>query len=1214
MSEQDFIASKIKEGFTKQQATLMAKMSFAKQNYAQQGSVIREELPATKRDSLNLQKNYVRKENQLRALGYKKQNEEFGSYPEAHSLMFKNYQDVRSKEQNNIPTQVIQPQGYRKPEIYPSSIYREDNVNNNPYLYKSQEAENIGVLNPQVPYSFYDKRIAPTKKDLWVNDEYNDGIVNYGYDFGEEYAPKPVKKTTMSTIKKPIKNNSVSFTKPVDRMHSMQLGGSQPYGSYYEQMMATGQPPYYNSGLGDESAMYIQGDLNLDGAVNGKDNIDKFGQPITTPNTSADKENNERINILNPYGGVNLEDALHYGFQGIGEGNKYKAGFGFGLSALKGIRTGLSGYSNGRENSRVTNEYNRKTFETPRNYTFEQQGGEITNADILAKKAIIDQGQGATNLEGGEYVQNPQGEIQPVYGSRHIENGKIAEGVNADLENGSRVLSDAKGLITLSAKDAKELKERYNISVKKGDTPAQAQKKFDAKIGLTKEQGILADYAKKMEKGLAVKDLKTKEINLEFLQRGIAKTNEKISTLSELSKEVFNDLFERQEDKPKKGNGSQLFDTNGREVTEKKEGVMQQGGNYMYNLATQYGISPERAEQLLQMGGETDEQESQQENRTEPQIAQALQQGAKPEELVQQLSQQMSPEQAQQIVQDVMTNMQGESAQQQNQSPDPTQIIQAYAQITQQNPQEVVQQLQQMQPEQQQQALQQMLGAVQEAQGQQDQGQDGEQNPTQEANVMQNGGKVYAQQAKIDPRYTFFTPGAYDLTPEKQLEQDYLHQHFVPNLNGEASGGINPMERVLYQNGQVPYLMKDSGMYDGNAVDLKNTGKFQQEWANYRDSVEKAVASNRYLSADQKKNYLEKLKQEKFNLSYNRDKNKDKNANGFDGIYGLETSEKGGFNLPLITEEDRRKYPTLNLLGDVLDNNGKIKTEYKELDPNTIKELEETYKNTGKNGRDIGLGVVQQVKKAPEGAPITETGAKKVEYRDLTRNVMAQIPNDLRLPPSALQPLAKEYVPYGRLDPLKATPEAILAEQERQRLTDVNRVQQSGLSAGQQEAIMAQGLASSQMAAGDAIAKVQDYNNNNQYQTDVFNNQQHTKEAISNAQFNEDYQNKTLGSLAATERDWRNYYNEGNLQNRADYNSIENANLLNADSDKYQYIPGQGVKFIGGKSEDLSHPGISDEQWKGMTIEERLRYKKNKIEEIKKHAQMGGIKKAYLSL
>jgi hypothetical protein len=187
------------------------------------------------------------------------------------------------------------------------------------------------------------------------------------------------------------------------------------------------------------------------------------------------------------------------------------------------------------------------------------------------------------------------------------------------------------------------------------------------------------------------------------------------------------------------------------------------------------------------------------------------------------------------------------------------------------------------------------------------------------------------------------------------------------------------------------------------------------------------------------------------------------------------------------------------------------------------------------------------------------------------------------------------------------TPEQMLAEQERMRQTDVDRVQQSGLSAGQQEAVMAQGLAASQMASNDAIYKTQEFNTQNQFQTNQFNNQQRTREAISNAHFNQDFQNKVLGSAAATERDIRNFYNESNRDNAQKYAYVENTRT--PWSEQYTYIPGQGYQFNNVQAEDNSIPNeYTPEQWKLMTIPER-REAQNKV--IKKNSQMGGMKKKY---
>ena len=793
----------------------------------------------------------------------------------------------------------------------------------------------------------------------------------------------------------------------------------------------------------------------------------------------------------------------------------------------------------------------------------------------MAQNAITDQGQGNINLEGGELVQNPQGQIQPVYGSRHVENGKIAKGVNANLEDGSRVLSDAKGLIMLSAKDAKELKDRYNISVKKGDTPAQAQKKFDSKIGLKKEQDILANYAEKMEKTLTIKDAKTKQVNLEFLQRSIAKTNTKIDTLSEMSKEVFEDLFNIQEGKPKKGDGTQLYNSKGKEVTEKKEGVMQQGGDYMSNLASQYGISKERAQQLLQMGGQAEQQEPQQSEGIEQQVMQALQEGAQPEEILQQLSQQMPPEQAQQIIEQVMASSQGGQPQQEGSQDIMGMVMEALQNGA--DPNQVVQGLMEQGVEE-----QEAVNIVSEM--------------TQGEHQMQSGGQVYAQQA-------FFKPNKY-------AKKDYSNQPFIEGMttvSGDMSDFNGIKERMAIQNQDLPYLVRDSKMYEDSNPNMANIGNFQEAYDNYVKSTLDEIELNKNLTDGEKKQYKEIATKQLLGLS--------KKSGDYDKVYGDETSTRTKLTLPYVSKKDKEKYgEKLNNLGDVLDDKGGIKEDFKDLDPETKKRILDTYKRQGNKALNIGLGEVSKTadKKAEEpsiGTPAENRA--RIQYNSTTQNVMPQLPMDLRLAPSAMQPLAKEYVPYGRIDPLKATPEQMLTEQERQRQTDAERVQQSGLSAGQQEAILAQGLAASQMASNDAISKTQDWNNQNQFQVNTFNNQQRTKEAISNANFNQDFQNKTLGSIAATERDWRNYYLESNLQNRADYSSIENANLLKKNSDKYTYIPGQGVKFIGGQSQDIAIPNeYSKAEWQLMTMEERNKAMQKKIDS-QKVSQMGGMKKSY---
>lgn len=390
---------------------------------------------------------------------------------------------------------------------------------------------------------------------------------------------------------------------------------------------------------------------------------------IETQESVADSSKAEQINntnVANLYGGVDLEGALAYAGRGFGTGNAWQAGTGTALSAVKGARNFLSGFASGQSDKQTYEDYMKKLNEDQRQTEYRQMGGKIKNSEVMAMNAITDNPNGQTNLEGGEFVKRNNGMVQPVVGEPHIKNGKIAEGVDAQLEGGDKVLSD---YVKLRPNDIKELKDRYDISLKKGDTPAKAQTKFEAKIGLKKEEEGLATLAEKLEKALKIKDVTTQELSVQALQSKIAKQNEKIAPLKEVSAMAFEDFFMRQEKIPKKGDGSQIFDKNGKQVTEyaEEKEVAQQGG--LMEMASKYGISPERAQELIkmQMGGQEQGQDQQMQQIMQ-QVVEALQSGADPNEVAQQLLKMgVPPEAVQQIVEQVMSQIQGQGAPEQMQ-------------------------------------------------------------------------------------------------------------------------------------------------------------------------------------------------------------------------------------------------------------------------------------------------------------------------------------------------------------------------------------------------------------------------------------------------------------------------------------------------------------------------------------------------------------------
>ena len=96
------------------------------------------------------------------------------------------------------------------------------------------------------------------------------------------------------------------------------------------------------------------------------------------------------VNILNPYGGISMDYALNFAGEGFGSGNYGQAAVGTGTALLKGTRNFLSGYSTGKENKRVGQEYDDKRFDKTPNYTYSFQQGGVKNSDIIAQNAIVD--------------------------------------------------------------------------------------------------------------------------------------------------------------------------------------------------------------------------------------------------------------------------------------------------------------------------------------------------------------------------------------------------------------------------------------------------------------------------------------------------------------------------------------------------------------------------------------------------------------------------------------------------------------------------------------------------------------------------------------------------------------------------------------------------------------------------------------------------------
>jgi len=361
-------------------------------------------------------------------------------------------------------------------------------------------------------------------------------------------------------------------------------------------------------------------------------NYDENGNAINTDPTQVNTTTNR--SLWNPYTGVNLESALFSLGQSLNyEGDNKAANTFRGLSSagkvlFGGSRTLLSGAGFQNRQNDVRQGFN-ETLYAPEQFTYMQEGGEITNAQVLTGAYLPDMGEGLVEVERNEQIKNSQtGAIQKAVGDTH-ENG----GIKTTLPDGSKVLSDH---TKIGAKNAKMFRNEFDLKVKATDTYAAIMDKYNKSIGFTKtveeETKIIEKIGDQQQSSI---EDETKDINMNYLAEELQEKQIEKEALKSTQDAAFEKIFAAQEKMPKKG----------------KEDKMQEGGQYDENiqaLAEQYGIAPERIMELL--------------GSNNPQVSQAqqlLQQGAPQEQILQQLLDSgLSEQDAQQILVQATPQMQ----------------------------------------------------------------------------------------------------------------------------------------------------------------------------------------------------------------------------------------------------------------------------------------------------------------------------------------------------------------------------------------------------------------------------------------------------------------------------------------------------------------------------------------------------------------------------
>jgi hypothetical protein len=223
------------------------------------------------------------------------------------------------------------------------------------------------------------------------------------------------------------------------------------------------------------------------------------------------------------------------------------------------------------------------------------KGGQMSMEEALVGENVTGIDQSMYNipanaeLEAGEYLQQPNGDVQKIQGKKHASGGEKMQ-----LQNGAKVISD---YLTLGGKNAQYYSKQYGIKVSAKDTYAKVVDKYTTKLGIkkmNKEQESIIKKLKEEEKN--TKDENTLMLNTDFLSRKLNEIERKKAPLENLRTMMVDDVFNKQEmSKPKSeraesvGGGQQSFKKGGGFIDDSQ----------VKALCKKYDIPYERGVQLM---------------------------------------------------------------------------------------------------------------------------------------------------------------------------------------------------------------------------------------------------------------------------------------------------------------------------------------------------------------------------------------------------------------------------------------------------------------------------------------------------------------------------------------------------------------------------------------------------------------------------------------
>lgn len=822
---------------------------------------------------------------------------------------------------------------------------------------------------------------------------------------------------------------------------------------------------------------------------------------------------------INPYGGFNMQSASTILGASIESGNTLGIISSAGKILGEGARNAFSGAAAMRRYNESKDDYleaDAKQRQTQGEYwaSSYQKGGTVDSkkrSGLLLTGNFLDGNDDhplpSAEVEKGEFLQTPDGNTMEVLGKRHSEGGELVS-----VPEGTKVISD---YLKIGGTLATYFKKNYNLNVSAGSTFATVLDKYKKKIGLTE---LLEEEAKLMEKIVDQEDVEfesTRDINLQVLSKRVNDLQPEKQPLEKDFNEFTNLIFEKQEEsKPKEENFEK-----------------QAGGE----VAPQQADIMTAIQQYAEMNGQD------------------------PQELINQLES-MPPEQQQQMIAEIIGGGQQQAT---SGSSNIEQLIQAYAQISGQDPAIIIEQMQNMDDTQVQQFIQEMTQAIQS--------QGGEKKATvPESNESQQefrvGGSVPKYQGDPSKPGVIMgvrnkeIPAAYNQYPFTAVNTngvvDYDLQHF--NTTTGAYDNFNPSNRIQAYLTDLPVgaenyfeQKKSDGSYG-----LKEGVQYKDFQKGYNDLMGRTrkffETQTEGMSDTQKKSYLDNLKKYNNDIIFTTDKEseyKGKTARGIDNKFGQFTSTRSGYQRNIVTPEQRKKLEAIGVYKlSQLVNNDKAK----EI---VGKELYDTLEKENKDFGGIDYRILDKttpVAPTPENPASVEGGTDINPYIDRSQqsiDLPMATPDQSNLPPIYLATSMRQ-IGSTQADRVFLSPEENLKELSRQANTATTAlVNNNPYTAG---AGLANLQAQQNNSINQAISQTAMANQQDQRNVNNINEERIMKRDQTNIGLADKYEREQIVGLDNYYSEWRNFIDNKNKQNVVNWNLQNQQNMFNAINPNYK--------------------------------------------------------------